>query len=67
MISILHELLELDVLKRGGARVVAGGPYLGRTVRWVHVTERPDIAHLLEGRELITSYCPGISRGDEPS
>lgn len=48
-------VLELDAMRRGRPRVVAGAAGLGRTVRWTHVAELPDIAHLLRGGELLLS------------
>ncbi|MBW4078627.1 MAG: PucR family transcriptional regulator [Acidobacteria bacterium] len=57
----LGEILELDVLQRGGARVVSGSSHLDREVRWVHVTELPDIAHLLQGGELLLTTGMGIT------
>jgi len=57
----LREVLRLDILRRGGAQVVAGAGGLDRTVRWVHVTELPDIAHLLTGGELLLTTGMGIT------
>ena len=57
----LREILDFEVLRRGGARVVSGRDELDRTVRWVHVTELPDIAHLLQGGELILTTGMAIS------
>ena len=61
----LREILDLDVLRQGGARVVAGSNNLDRTVRWVHVTELPDIAHLLHGGELLLTTGMGIADNDD--
>ena len=49
----LAEVLELPALRRAAPRVVASQHALVRQVRWVHVSEVSDIAHLLEGGELI--------------
>ena len=49
------QVLELDAVRRGRPRVVAGATGLGRTVRWTHVAELPDIAPLLRGGELLLS------------
>ncbi len=49
------QVLDLDAMRRGRPRVVAGAAGLGRTVRWTHVAEHPDIAHLLRGGELLLS------------
>ncbi|NNN09712.1 MAG: hypothetical protein HKL85_11055 [Acidimicrobiaceae bacterium] len=57
----LGEILELDVLQRGGARVVSGASLLEREVRWVHITELADIAHLLQGGELLLTTGMGIT------
>src|SRR6266545_3702401 len=50
---MVSEVLMLPVLRAGGARVVAGAAGLDRRVRWVHVAEVADIAHLLRGGELV--------------
>jgi PucR family transcriptional regulator, purine catabolism regulatory protein len=47
------DLLELDVIRRGSPRVVAGADRLDAPVRWVHVLELADAAHLLQGGELV--------------
>lgn len=52
--TVAH-VLELDSVRRGRPRVVAGATGLGRTVRWTHVAELPDIAPLLRGGELLLS------------
>jgi purine catabolism regulator len=49
----LREILELEPLRRGSPRVLAGSDHLDRAVRWVHVSELPDIAYLLHGGELL--------------
>ena len=53
MLVTVGDVLELEPLRRAGARVLAGAANLSRPVRWVHVAELPDIAHLLEGGELL--------------
>lgn len=55
MYPTVAQVLELDTLRRGRPRVAAGAAGLRRTVRWTHVTEHPDIAHLLRGGELLLS------------
>src|SRR5690242_17911115 len=49
----LAEVLALPALRRADPHVVASRHALDRRVRWVHVSEVSDIAHLLEGGELI--------------
>ncbi|WP_099025658.1 PucR family transcriptional regulator [Mycolicibacterium palauense] len=54
----IREVLELPVLQAGdpevinGAGVRAGGA-LDRSIRWVHVSDLPDLSDLLEGGELV--------------
>ncbi len=57
----IGEVLELEPLRSAGARVLAGAANLGRPVRWVHVAELPDIAHLLEGGELLLTTGLGMA------
>jgi purine catabolism regulator len=51
----LREVLDLDAVRRGSPRVVAGAERLDVTVRWVHAVEVTDIGRLLRGGELILS------------
>jgi purine catabolism regulator len=53
MLPTVGDLLGLDVIRRGGPRVVAGSEGLGARVRWAHVLELADAAHLLRGGELV--------------
>ena len=55
MYPTVAQVLDLDAMRRGRPRVAAGSAGLGRTVRWTHVAEHPDIAHLLRGGELLLS------------
>ncbi len=61
MLSVA-EILKLEVLRSADAVVVAGEQGLNRPVRWVHVSELPDIAHLLSGGELLLTTGMGIAR-----
>jgi PucR family transcriptional regulator, purine catabolism regulatory protein len=58
----LRQVLDLDVLRRAGARVVAGADQLDRPVRWVHIAEIADIASLINGGELLLTTGMGIDR-----
>ncbi len=49
----LAEVLELDPLRRYGARLVAAKRAATRTVSWVHSAEVLDIARFLQGGELL--------------
>jgi purine catabolism regulator len=61
----LREILELEPLRRGGAQVLAGAAELDRSVRWVHISELPDIAYLLRGGELLLTTGMGIAGRDD--
>src|SRR5689334_1088826 len=64
MLPTLADVLALDAVRRGTPSVVAGGDRLGTRVRWVHVGEVSDIAHLLRGGELILTT--GVALPSEP-
>ena len=53
MLPTVADLLQLDVVRRGSPKVVAGADRLDAPVRWVHVLELADAAHLLQGGELV--------------
>ena len=64
MLPTIADVLALDSVRRGNPRVVAGADRLGTPVRWVHVGEVTDIAHLLRGGELVLTT--GIALPDDP-
>ncbi|WP_062387246.1 PucR family transcriptional regulator [Demequina iriomotensis] len=49
------ELLEDPAFRAGRPEVLVGGALLDAPVRWIHTSERADIARMLEGRELLLS------------
>src|SRR6185312_4050654 len=51
----LRQVLDLDVVRRGGPHVVAGAGRLDVPVRWVHALELTDVRRLLRGGELVLS------------
>ncbi|MFF4652417.1 PucR family transcriptional regulator [Streptomyces sp. NPDC001380] len=53
MFPTVARVLDLDAVRRGMPQVVAGADRLQRPVRWVHVSELPDIAGMLQGGELV--------------
>ena len=53
MLPTIADILELETVRRGSPRVVAGADRLDTKVRWVHVGEIADIAQLLRGGELV--------------
>jgi PucR family transcriptional regulator, purine catabolism regulatory protein len=65
MLPTVRDLLELDVVRRGSPQVIAGSAGLSARVRWVHVVELADAAHLLQGGEFVLTT--GIALPAEPS
>ncbi len=65
MLPTVGDLLDLDVVRRGSPQVVAGAGGLGARVRWVHVLELADAAHLLQGGEFVLTT--GIALPSEPA
>ena len=65
MLPTVADLLGLDVIHRGSPRVLAGSDGLGARVRWVHVLELADAAHLLQGGEFVLTT--GIALPSEPA
>jgi PucR family transcriptional regulator, purine catabolism regulatory protein len=55
MLPTVAEVLALDPVRRGAPRVVAAAGRLDVPVRWVHVIELAEAAHLLRGGELVLS------------
>ncbi|MFC5909289.1 PucR family transcriptional regulator [Streptacidiphilus monticola] len=55
MFPTVSRVLDLEVVSRGLPEVVAGKEHLENPVRWVHVSELPDVAGMLQGGELILS------------
>ncbi|MEV0352657.1 PucR family transcriptional regulator ligand-binding domain-containing protein [Nonomuraea sp. NPDC050680] len=64
MLPTIADVLALDTVRRGNPRVVAGGDRLDTKVRWVHVGEIADIAHLLRGGELVLTT--GVALPEDP-
>ncbi|MFI6903735.1 PucR family transcriptional regulator [Nonomuraea sp. NPDC050394] len=64
MLPTLADVLALETVRRGNPRVVAGADRLDTKVRWVHVGEIADIAHLLRGGELVLTT--GVALPDDP-
>ncbi|WP_320065427.1 PucR family transcriptional regulator [Micromonospora sp. RTGN7] len=61
----VREVLALDPVRHGAPRLVAGKAGLDQPVRWVHVTEVPDIATLLRGGELVLTTGIGLPADDD--
>jgi purine catabolism regulator len=55
MLPTVAEVLALDPVRSGAPRVLAGTERLSTPVRWVHVIELAQAAHLLRGGELVLS------------
>jgi PucR family transcriptional regulator, purine catabolism regulatory protein len=65
MLPTVAEVLALDPLRRGAPQVVAAADRLDAPVRWVHVIELAEAAHLLRGGELVLTT--GIALPDDPA
>jgi purine catabolism regulator len=65
MLPTVAEILALDPLRRGAPQVVVAADRLDTPVRWVHVIELAEAAHLLRGGELVLST--GIALPDDPA
>src|SRR6476620_1875 len=57
------DILALPVVRSGLPEVIGGGP-LDRPVRWVHVSDLPDLSNLLQGGELVLTT--GRPLADDP-
>lgn len=64
-VPTVAEVLGLDVFREAEAEVVAGQRNLGGRVRWVHIAEMLNVAHLLKGGELLLTTGMGL-RGEDP-
>jgi PucR family transcriptional regulator, purine catabolism regulatory protein len=63
MLPTVAQVLALDPVRRGAPRVVAAADRLDAPVRWVHVIELAEAAHLLRGGELVLTT--GIALPDD--
>lgn len=63
MYPTVAEVLAMPVLRQGRPHVVAGSAGLDAPVRWAHVAEVADIAHLLRGGELVLTT--GVALPDD--
>ena len=63
VLPTVAEVLALEPVRSGAPRVLAGADRLDAPVRWVHVIELAQAAHLLRGGELVLST--GIALPDD--
>ena len=66
MLPTVAEILTIDPVRNGAPRVLTGADRLHAPVRWVHVIELADAAHLLRGGELVLTTgiaLPGDAAG----
>ncbi len=63
MLPTVAEVIALDPVRSGAPRVLAAADRLDAPVRWVHVIELAQAAHLLRGGELVLST--GIALPDD--
>ncbi len=55
----VSEVLSEAAVQQGGPAVLVGGAALDVAVRWVHVSDSPDVARLLDGGELLLTTGAG--------
>lgn len=65
MALTVAEALELSVLRQADAEVVAGVRGLAAEIRWVHISEQPDIARYLKGGELLFTTGMGLGHNSD--
>lgn len=63
MLPTVADILAMPALQVGVPEVHAGGPALRAEVRWVHISDSPDVARLLDGGELLLSTGAGWPTG----
>ena len=56
----LRDVLELDLLREAGLRVVSAADQIERQISWVHSGEIPDIARFLSGGEVLLTAATGL-------
>ncbi len=61
----LAEVLDSPALAAGAPEILVGGAALSAPVRWVHVSDSPGVARLLEGGELLLTT--GSAWPEEPA
>ncbi|HSU02967.1 MAG TPA: PucR family transcriptional regulator ligand-binding domain-containing protein [Nocardioides sp.] len=61
----LREALGLPAFRRAAPEVVAGHEGVGRPIRWVHATERPDVGQLLRPGDLLLTMGTGLPEDDD--
>jgi purine catabolism regulator len=64
VLPTIADVLALETMRRGGPRVVVGADRLDTRVRWVHVGEGADMAHLLRSSELVLNT--GVALPEDP-
>jgi PucR family transcriptional regulator, purine catabolism regulatory protein len=57
---LLRELLELELLRDAGLRIVTAQEQIDRPIRWVHSGEIADIARFLSGGEVLLTAATGL-------
>ena len=57
---LLRELLELEMLRDAGLRIVTATDQVDRPISWVHSGEIADIARFLSGGEVLLTAATGL-------
>jgi purine catabolism regulator len=64
MTLCVRDVLDMETVRRGHPKVVAGADHLDRTVRWVHIADISNVAPLLKGSELLLTSGLGLPAGE---
>ena len=64
MLPTVRDVLQGEALRRGVPEVLVGGAALDVPVRWVHVSDSPQVASLLDGGELLLTTAAGWEGSD---
>lgn len=65
MLPTVERIISDAAVQVGRPEVVAGKAYLQNFVRWVHISELPDVADLLHGGELILATGVSLPSADD--
>lgn len=58
----VEAFLELDLIQAGAPELLSGESHLGRSIRWAHAGDAPNLADLLRGGELLLTTGLGFGK-----